>query len=93
MERSQQGKNAVVSSRYQQGASITWQLDLSGAVALAEQAAQQDSEIAVLRLQELQLAVLTQVARHYGDWLGAQLGQPRQSGENPRYSAGAARCR
>ena len=73
MERSQQGKDEVVSSRYQQGVSIVWQLDLSGAVALAEQAAQQDREIAVLRLQELQLAVLTQVARHYGDWLGAQL--------------------
>ncbi len=73
MERSQQGKDGVVSSRYQQGVSVTWQLDLSGAVALAEQAAQQDRDIAVLRLQELQLAVLTQVARHYGDWLGAQL--------------------
>lgn len=73
MERSQQGKDGVVSSRYQQGASVSWQLDLSGAVALAAQAAQQDRDIAVLRLQELQLAVLTQVARHYGDWLGAQL--------------------
>ena len=73
IERSQQGKDGVISSRYQQGASLAWQLDLSGAVALAEQAAQQDREIALLRLQEVQLAVLTQVARHYGDWLGAQL--------------------
>lgn len=73
MERSQQGKDGVVSSRYQQGVNISWQLDLSGAVALAAQAAEQDRDIAVLRLQELQLAVLTQVARHYGDWLGAQL--------------------
>lgn len=73
MERSQQGKDGVISSRYQQGASLAWQLDLSGAVALAEEAAQQDREIALLRLKELQLAVLTQVARHYGDWLGAQL--------------------
>ncbi|WP_430458314.1 TolC family protein [Rheinheimera sp.] len=73
MERSQQGKDGVVSSRYQQGASLAWQLDLSGAVALAAEAAQQDREIALLRLQEVQLAVLTQVARHYGDWLGAQL--------------------
>lgn len=72
-ERSQQGKDAPVSSRYQQGLNLNWQLDLSGALALAEQAAAQDSEIAVLRLQELQLAVLTQVARSYGDWLGAQL--------------------
>ena len=73
IERSQQGKDGVISSRYQQGASLAWQLDLSGAVALVEQAAQQDREIALLRLQEVQLAVLTQVARHYGDWLGAQL--------------------
>lgn len=72
-ERTQQGKNSAVTSRYQQGLNLSWQLDLSGALALAEQAAQQDSEIAQLRLQELQLAVLTQVAHSYGNWLGAQL--------------------
>ena len=99
MERSQQGKDGVVSSRYQQGASLAWQLDLSGAVALAEKAAQQDRDIALLRLQEVQLAVLTQVARHYGDWLGAQLqidvaqANSGESGQDPHYRAGAAGCR
>lgn len=73
IERGQQGKESAISSRYQQGLNLSWQLDLSGALRLAEEAAAQDSDIARLQLKQLQLALLADVARQYGNWQGAAL--------------------
>lgn len=67
-QRSQQGQHGPVDSQYQQGLNLTWQIDLSGELALAAQAAAKDQQIATLQWRALQLELLSAVAQSYGQW-------------------------
>lgn len=67
-KRSQQGRHGVVDSQYQQGLNLAWQIDLSGELALAAQAAAKDQQIATLQWRALQLELLSAVAQSYGQW-------------------------
>ena len=62
-------------TRYQAGFDASWELDLFGGVRRSVEAARADSEAGEAALQDAQVSLFAEVARHYFDLRGAQLRQ------------------
>lgn len=65
--------DGVVSRGYQNGANLTWDLDLFGKIRRATEAAQARAQQAEMLWQDAQLQLISQIANSYGDYRGGQL--------------------